>query len=70
MILNNLTSTCDKTQNSASNRSEVIKCGSLSKNFNGREKLCDKCGYKINRDVNGARNILLKNAKQHIKLRL
>ncbi len=46
------------------------KCGSLSKKYNGREKHCDNCGYKINRDVNGARNILLKNAKQHIKLRL
>jgi transposase len=37
------------------------KCGHLSKTYDAnRLKTCDKCGYKIDRDINGARNILLK----------
>jgi putative transposase len=36
-------------------------CGHLSKNYVGREKVCSKCKFRINRDINGARNILLKN---------
>jgi len=35
------------------------KCGEMSKNYVNREKRCN-CGYKINRDINGARNVLLK----------
>jgi len=39
------------------------KCGNLSKEYdNKRVKQC-KCGYKIDRDMNGSRNILLKNIK-------
>ena len=36
-------------------------CGILSNKYKNREKICDNCDYKINRDINGARNILLKN---------
>ncbi len=39
------------------------KCGHISNNYKRREKECEKCGYKINRDINGARNILIKNIK-------
>jgi putative transposase len=39
------------------------KCGFLSKRFEQRTKICTKCGHKINRDINGARNILIKNYK-------
>lgn len=38
------------------------KCGFLSANYNkNREKSCKNCSHKINRDINGARNILLLN---------
>jgi len=37
------------------------KCGALSKTYNGRTKKCIRCNYEINRDVNGSRNILIKN---------
>jgi putative transposase len=37
------------------------KCGKLSKIYNGRQKQCENCKCKINRDINGARNILIKN---------
>lgn len=37
------------------------KCGMLSQTYDGRTKECDSCHMKINRDLNGARNILLKN---------
>lgn len=38
------------------------KCGFLSANYNQkREKSCKNCSHKINRDINGARNILLLN---------
>ena len=36
------------------------KCGHLSDKYEGRTKICTKCNLKINRDVNGSRNILLK----------
>jgi putative transposase len=39
------------------------KCGHLSTEYTGRTKRCTKCGYKINRDLNGARNIFVKNHK-------
>jgi len=36
-------------------------CGRLSKSYNNRMKVCTYCQKAINRDVNGSRNILLKN---------
>jgi len=40
------------------------KCGLLSKKYDkNREKQCT-CGYKIDRDINGSRNILLKCIKE------
>jgi len=38
-------------------------CGHMSSNYEYRLKKCDNCGYKIDRDLNGAKNILLKNLK-------
>ena len=43
------------------------KCGKISDKCRNRLKECENCGYKINRDINGARNILIKNIKQIIK---
>jgi transposase len=43
------------------------KCGKLSNNYNKREKECIYCHAKINRDVNGARNILIKNYNKWLK---
>lgn len=40
-------------------------CGCLSKNYNGRIKTCDECNHKMHRDINGARNILLKNIDKY-----
>ncbi len=37
------------------------RCGFLSNTCVNRVKECQKCGYRINRDINGARNILIKN---------
>ena len=37
------------------------KCGKLDKTFIKRTKKCKNCKHEINRDLNGARNILLKN---------
>ena len=37
-------------------------CGTLSKTYDhNRMKTCSHCNYKIDRDINGARNILIKN---------
>lgn len=36
-------------------------CGHISDNYKRRQKECLYCNYKIDRDLNGARNILLKN---------
>lgn len=44
------------------------KCGYLSSNYKNRIKICLKCNHKINRDVNGARNILIKNFKKVMKI--
>ena len=37
------------------------KCGKLDKTYIKRTKKCKHCKYEINRDINGSRNILLKN---------
>lgn len=37
------------------------KCGHLSSEYKDRLKHCPQCDYEINRDINGARNILIKN---------
>ncbi len=44
------------------------KCGNLDKTFVGRIKKCKHCGNKINRDVNGSRNSLLKNISPYLKV--
>jgi putative transposase len=36
------------------------RCGFLSDNYEKREKICPYCNLKIDRDINGSRNILLK----------
>ena len=36
-------------------------CGNLDKKYIGRMKTCTHCKSEINRDINGSRNILLKN---------
>jgi putative transposase len=36
-------------------------CGIMSDIYTKREKSCSECGYKIDRDMNGSRNILIKN---------
>ena len=40
------------------------RCGRIGAVFKEREKRCDHCGYRMNRDINGARNILIKNWSQ------
>ena len=42
------------------------KCGKLSSDCIGRMKKCAHCGHEINRDVNGARNGLLKNISPYL----
>jgi len=44
------------------------KCGKLSNQYNKREKECVFCNAKINRDVNGARNILIKNYNKWLRI--
>jgi putative transposase len=41
-------------------------CGNIKDDIDKtkRIKKCSKCGYTINRDINGARNILIKNIKK------
>ena len=43
------------------------KCGHLSSNYTRRIKRCPNCEHKINRDINGARNIFIMNYKFTIK---
>jgi len=38
-------------------------CGHKSNSYTNRQKKCPACGLTINRDINGAKNILIKNAK-------
>lgn len=42
-------------------------CGQLSKKYKDRIKECENCKHKIDRDINGARNILIKNHKEVMK---
>jgi putative transposase len=44
------------------------KCGYLSKNYNNRIKKCSKCNFEIERDINGSRNIFIKNWCGNYKL--
>jgi putative transposase len=37
------------------------RCGIKSDKYKKRRKKCESCGYKIDRDINGSRNILIKN---------
>ena len=37
------------------------KCGYLSNKYSNRMKQCPYCNLVINRDINGSRNILIKN---------
>ena len=43
------------------------KCGYLSKVCENRVKICQRCEYRINRDINGARNIMIKNHEMIIE---
>ncbi len=36
-------------------------CGHMSDNYDDRTKMCPRCKIRINRDINGSRNILIKN---------
>lgn len=45
------------------------KCGCLSNIYRNREKKCIYCKFKIDRDVNGSRNILIKNWNGNYKIR-
>ena len=45
------------------------KCGLLSKAYNNRIKICSFCKYEIDRDINGSRNILLKNINNIITVK-
>ena len=45
-------------------------CGKLSKNYSNRIKTCSYCKKQIHRDINGARNILLKNYKCFMKCKV
>jgi putative transposase len=42
-------------------------CGHISEKYENRIKECHNCNFKINRDINGSRNILIKNIKSVIK---
>ena len=37
------------------------RCGTLDNTYNNRVKTCPSCGLVIDRDINGSRNILIKN---------
>ncbi len=43
-------------------------CGKLSKNYDKkRVKKCPHCNFEIDRDLNGSRNILIKNVSRILK---
>jgi putative transposase len=39
-------------------------CGKLGKKYDNKRKKQCECGYKIDRDLNGSRNILIKSLKE------
>ena len=43
------------------------KCGYLSNRYSNRIKKCPYCNLEINRDINGSRNILIKNHQECYK---
>ena len=43
------------------------RCGYLSDEYINRMKICPYCNLKINRDINGSRNILIKNSHGNYK---
>ena len=43
------------------------KCGCLSDKYDYRMKICSGCGTNIDRDVNGSRNILIKNITKIVR---
>ena len=43
-------------------------CGILSDKYNYRLKICPNCDLKIDRDLNGSRNILIKNWKDNYRI--
>ena len=44
------------------------KCGWISEKYDKkRVKECENCKQKIDRDINGARNILIKNIEKILK---
>lgn len=45
------------------------KCGMLSNIYNNRIKKCKYCKYTIDRDINGSRNIFLKNGNNRISVK-
>jgi putative transposase len=42
-------------------------CGDLGDDYEGRIKTCIRCDYRIDRDINGSRNILIKNISPLLK---
>lgn len=44
------------------------RCGILSNKYNNRLKTCINCDLHIDRDINGSRNILIKNWKGNFKI--
>jgi putative transposase len=43
-------------------------CGILSDKYNYRLKICENCNLKIDRDLNGSRNILIKNWRDNYRI--
>ncbi len=44
-------------------------CGIISETYKKRKKICTNCSYNIDRDINGSRNILLKNGTEIISVK-
>ena len=44
-------------------------CGKAEKTYDGRTKICIKCNYRMNRDISGARSILIKNYSKAISVK-
>ena len=45
------------------------RCGILSNQYTNRLKKCISCNLLIDRDLNGSRNILIKNSKGNFNIR-